>query len=395
MTPSGNPASARKRVAVLGSTGSIGRNALAVAAAHPDAFEVVSLSAFRNVDLLAEQAARFGVRKVAVGEGAPRGSFPDGIEIGRGRAALEALASDPGVDLVVNALVGAAGLAPTLAAVEAGRTLALANKESLVMAGELVSRAAESSGAALVPIDSEHSSLFRCLKGVPRSELAGVVLTASGGPLRDLPTSEIARAGVEAVLDHPTWDMGKKVTVDSATLVNKAMEVVEARWLFDLPFERIEVVLHKESIVHSLVRLTDGTLLAHLGLPDMKVPIQYAMFYPDPPGGLFEDCRPGALGSLHFEPVDFDRYPCYGLVLDAARQGGTSPVIAATADEVAVAAFVDGRIRFGEIADVIAGALAAVAAADAPDVDAVLDAEAMAREAAGQIVGRLAAAPSQ
>jgi 1-deoxy-D-xylulose-5-phosphate reductoisomerase len=395
VTSSGDPPPTRKRVAVLGSTGSIGRNALAVAAAHPDVFEIVSLSAHRNVELLAEQAARFGVRRVAVGEATPRRPFPDGVAIGRGRLALERLASDPGVDLVVNALVGAAGLAPTMAALRAGRTLALANKESLVMAGELVGRAAEAGGASLVPIDSEHSSLFRCLRGIPRTEVAGVVLTASGGPLRDIPASEIADAGVDAVLDHPTWDMGTKVTVDSATLVNKAMEVVEARWLFGLPFERIDVVLHRESIVHSLVRLVDGSFLAHLGMPDMKVPIQYAMFYPDPPGGRFDDCPPGALGTLHFEPVDFDRYPCYGLVLDAARRGGTSPVIAATADEVAVAAFVDGRIRFGEIADVIAGTLSAVAPGDAPDVDAVLGAEEEAREAAGHVVGRLAAAPSQ
>jgi len=379
----------RKRVAILGSTGSIGRGALAVVEAHPDSFEVVSLSARGNVELLASQAARFGVKRVALVDGSRRGDIPLGIDVAVGPEALLEIASDPEADLVVNALVGAAGLAPTFAAIRAGKRLALANKESLVMAGSLVMREVARTGAALIPIDSEHSSLFRCLRGVPPAEVAAVVLTASGGPLRDVPESEIGAARVADVLRHPTWSMGEKVTVDSATLVNKAMEVVEARWLFDVPFDSIEVVIHRESIVHSLVRLTDGTFLAHLGVPDMRVPIQYAMFHPEPAGVSFGECAPERLGALHFEPLVHRRYPCFDLVLDAAKRGGTSPAIAATADEVAVAAFVKGEIPFGGIAGVIEETLRAVPGGAASDLDAVLTAEAAARDAALASVGRL------
>jgi len=376
-------------VTILGSTGSIGRNALEVAEAHPGVFEIVSLSAFRNVDLLAEQAERFRVKRVGVGEGASGSGFPPDVEVVEGSEALASLASDPDVDLVVNALVGAAGLGPTMAALRSGKRVALANKESLVMAGEIATRAAEESGAELIPVDSEHSSIFRCLAGVPAAEVAGVVLTASGGPLRDVPPGDVAEADVDSVLRHPTWTMGEKVTVDSATLVNKAMEVVEARWLFGLPFERIDVVLHRESIVHSLVRLADGTMLAHLGVPDMRVPIQYAMLYPEPPDGSFGECPPEKLGALHFEPIDYDRYPCFLLVLEAAKRGGTGATIAATADEVAVDAFVGGSIRFGDIATVIEETLAAVTPGAAATVESVLDAEGRAREAAAGAVERL------
>ncbi len=380
----------RKRIAVLGSTGSIGRSVLAVAEAHPDAFEVVSLSALRSVELLAEQAARFGARRVVVGEGvARRGAFPDGVDVGEGERALEALASDPDADLVINALVGASGLLPTVAAVRSGKRVALANKESLVMAGDLIMRTAAETGSEIVPVDSEHSSIFRCLRGTGRGEVDGLLLTASGGPLRALPRESVTDATIDQVLAHPTWTMGEKVTVDSATLVNKAMEVIEARWLFDIAFDRIDVVTHRESIVHSFVRLTDGSLLAHLGVPDMRVPIQFAMFYPDPPGVSFGECRPAEIGVLHFEPVDHDRYPCFRLVLRAGEEGGTSPAIAATADEVAVGAFVAGDIRFGDVPRVIDDTLAAVAAAPANDLESVLTAEKSARLAATRAVEKL------
>jgi 1-deoxy-D-xylulose-5-phosphate reductoisomerase len=286
----------RRRIALLGSTGSIGRAVLEVAQAHPDAFEVVSLSAFRNVELVAEQARRFGVSRIVVGDeaGEPQG-LPPAAAVERGAAALERLAADPDVDLVVNALVGAAGLRPTVASVRAGKRIALANKESLVMAGELIIADAAASGSEIVPIDSEHSSILRCLRGTAPGEVRGITLTASGGPLRDLSGDRVSDASIAQVLAHPTWSMGEKVTVDSATLVNKAMEVIEAHWLFGLPFDRIDVVVHRESIVHSLVRLADGSMLAHLGLPDMRIPIQYAMFYPDAPAS-----RPPAFPTRAF-----------------------------------------------------------------------------------------------
>jgi 1-deoxy-D-xylulose-5-phosphate reductoisomerase len=384
-------ADSRKRIAILGSTGSIGRSALDVVRANPGRFDVVGLSALTNVDLLASQAREFGASRVAVGEGrVDRSAFPSGVDVAFGVEALERLAADPSVDLVINAIVGAAGLRPTVASVSAGRRLALANKESLVAAGEVVTSLARASGAEIIPVDSEHSSLMRCLRRVSRDAVAGLVLTASGGPLRDVTPGHVADAGVEQVLSHPTWDMGEKVTVDSATLVNKAMEVIEARWLFDLPFDRIEVVVHRESIVHSLVRLSDGTLLAHLGAPDMKVPIQYAMFYPDAPERSFETFDISSVGALNFAPVDPARYPCFDLVLGAGRAGGVAPAIAATADEIAVTAFVSGRIRFGDIAEVIAGALDTVPAGGAASIADVLAAEERAGVAAEAAIERIA-----
>lgn len=371
----------RKRIAVLGSTGSIGRSVLDVVARLPEAFEVVSLSGSRNVDLLAEQAGRFSVPRVAVGPDAVA-AFEPGTRVLRGPAALEELAADPEADLVVNALVGAAGLRPTVAALRAGRRLALANKESLVMAGEVVTRIASESGAEIIPIDSEHSAIFRCLRAAAPGEVDGLVLTASGGALRDLPIEEMFEARVEDVLAHPTWSMGAKVTVDSATLVNKAMEVIEARWLFGIPVERIDVVIHRESFVHSFVRLTDGSLLAHLGEPDMRVPIQFALCYPDAAPLSFGHWRPDALTSLSFDAVDARRYPCFEIMLRAAREGGTAPAVAAGADEVAVEAFVGGAIRLTDIAGIITEALSTVRAGPCDTLDAVLAADAMAREAA-------------
>lgn len=350
------------------------------------------MSALSNTGLLAEQAGRFGVARVAVGEEAyPCPEFPAGVRVDAGEEALVALASDPDVDLVVNALVGSSGLRPAAAAVGAGKRMAIANKESLVMAGEVLTRTASATGSELIPVDSEHSSLLRCLRGTTGGEAAGLVLTASGGPLRDMPAEEIPDASVEEVLSHPTWDMGPKVTVDSATLVNKAMEVVEARWLFDVPFEDIDVVIHKESVVHSLVRLSDGSLLAHLGPPDMRVPIQYALFYPEAPEAAFEECGLADLGSLSFEAVAPERYPCFGLVLDAARRGGTAAAIAAAADETAVESFLERRIRYGEIYDVIAETLDSVGARPASGLDDILEAAAEAGEVAACVVGRLAA----
>ncbi|MFH1690312.1 MAG: 1-deoxy-D-xylulose-5-phosphate reductoisomerase [Candidatus Eisenbacteria bacterium] len=388
--------SPRKRIAVLGSTGSIGRSVLSVVESNPDAFQIVSLSALTSAELLAEQARRFGVTRVAIGEDAADAAvLGNDLEVGVGEEALVALASDPGTDLVVNALVGTAGLPVTAASVAAGKRLAIANKESLVMAGELVMRLAGQTGGELIPVDSEHSSIFRCLRGVAHGEVCGVVLTASGGPLRDTPLEEVRDADVAAVLSHPTWDMGEKITVDSATLVNKAMEVVEAMWLFDLPPERVDVVVHRESVVHSFVQLSDGSLLAHLGTPDMRVPIQYALFYPDAPGVSFDEFRPAEMGALNFGPVEHERYPCFELVLASAREGGTAPTTAVTADEVAVGAYLAGRIRFGDIATVIAGTLEAERSGPAEDLATVFKAERSARATATEIVDDIAGRSSR
>ena len=377
---------APRRLTVLGSTGSIGRNTLDVVARMPGAFEVVGLSGETNGALLAEQAARFGATRVAVGEGT-EAEFGRGVRVLRGPAALDELASDPDADLVVNALVGASGLRPTVAALRARKTLALANKESLVMAGEVVTRTAADAGAAIVPIDSEHSAIFRCLRGTRAGEATGLVLTASGGALRDVPVERMRDASIDQVLRHPTWSMGAKVTVDSATLVNKALEVIESRWLFGVPLAGIEVVIHRESIVHSLVRLSDGSLLAHLGEPDMRVPIQYALCHPEPGPVGFGRWDPGDLGQLSFERVDARRYPCLEAVLAAAREGGTAPAIAAAADEVAVEAFVKGAVRFGDIERIIVETLSAVPSGPCASVDDALAADAAAREAASEAAG--------
>jgi 1-deoxy-D-xylulose-5-phosphate reductoisomerase len=380
----------RKRIAVLGSTGSIGQSVLSVVEANPEAFEIVGLSALRSAGLLNEQARRFGVRRVAIADESAAGELDPSLDVAVGESGLVALASDPDVDLVINALVGTAGLPVTFSAVSAGKRLAVANKESLVMAGGIVTETARRTGSELIPVDSEHSSIFRCMRGAAPGEVRGVVLTASGGPLRDVPLDRVDDAGVAEVLAHPTWDMGSKITVDSATLVNKAMEVIEAAWLFGLRLDQIDVVVHRESIVHSFVTMRDGSMLAHLGAPDMRVPIQYAMFYPDAPAVPFEELIPEDMVSLSFEPVSALRYPCFELVLSAARDGGTAPTVAVTADEVAVHAFLDERIRFGDIATVVSRTLESTGGGPAPDLAAIRGAESAARSAAESVVSELA-----
>ena len=373
--------SRRRRIAILGSTGSIGRSALSVAEAHPDAFEVVGLSAHRNVELLASQARRFDATRVVVGDDrADRTVFPPGVEVSSGVEALESLASDPSLDLVVNAIVGAAGLRPTAASAGAGKRLALANKESLVAAGEIVTRLARRNGAEIIPIDSEHSSVMRCLKGVEPAGVASVVLTASGGPLRDLPLSAVADADLSQVLSHPTWDMGTKVTVDSATLVNKAMEVIEARWLFDLPPDRIDVLVHPQGVVHCMVELVDGTVLSHMGAPDMRLPIKYALSYPARVTGCTSRLDLAGVGTLEFLEPDFDAFPALGLGYRVAETGGTSGAVLSAANEEAVGAFLDGRIGFLDIVEVVEEVLDAHHVQEAPELADVLAADRWARE---------------
>jgi len=364
-----------KRIVVLGSTGSIGRNVLDIVRRHPDQFRVVGLAAHRNVDLLRAQCAdhpeaRFVVTDpVAAAELAKEPRFAGGSE-----AALIDLVRTCDAHLVVNALVGFVGLAPTLAALEAGIPVATANKESIVAGGELLLRAARKAGVALVPIDSEHVAIAQCLAGAARADVERVILTASGGALRDRDPDASPDVAVGDVLAHPTWRMGAKITVDCATLVNKGLEIIEAHWLFDLPYDVIDVVIHPQSIVHSIVRFVDGSMIAQMATPDMRIPILYALAYPY---RLKSDLGADVLEfpALSFAPVDQRRYPCFALALAAARAGGTAPAVLSAANEVAVQAFLEGRLPYAAIADLIGSALDALTARPVTSLDDVVAAD--------------------
>jgi 1-deoxy-D-xylulose-5-phosphate reductoisomerase len=382
------------RVAILGSTGSIGRSALEVVARHADRFQVVALVANKSVDELAAQVRRFRpARAVLCHDGAvlPRGDGPTAWAWGR--AALLDVAEAPDVDVVVNALVGAVGLEPTLRALRAGHRLALANKESLVAGGQLVMEAATRGGGEVVPIDSEHSAILQCREGYPASSVQRVVLTASGGPFRGRSQDALWHARPEDALRHPTWDMGAKITIDSATLANKALEVIEAHYLYGLGYDQIDAVIHPQSVIHSLVEFVDGSVLAQLGFPTMELPILYALSYPervaDPVLRTFDPVR---ASPLTFEPIDHAAFPLFQLGAEAGRRGGWAPVVYNAGNEVAVQAFLEGRIRFPEMADVVSEALAKVGSGEVRSVEDVLSADREARRVAGETADRFAAA---
>ena len=371
-----------KRIALLGSTGSIGRQTLEVVRWHPDAFRVEVLAASRLSDLLVEQIRAFRPRTVCLTAPALGGEPGfEGVSIVHGPAHLEEIAVSPGTDLLVVATSGTVGFRPTLAALEAGKPVALANKETLIMGGHLVTAAARRTGAPLLPIDSEHSAIWQCLRGEePYAErVRRLVLTASGGAFRDRPVGELERATPEEALQHPTWRMGPKITVDSATLMNKGLEVIEAFWLFGLPFERIDVVIHHQSVVHSLVEFVDGSVKAQLGPPDMRLPIQYALAHPDRLPAPIAPLDLAALGQLTFGSVDERRYPCLQLAFQAGRAGGTHPTVLNAANEVAVERFLAGRLGYTGIPRLIEAALAAHRGVDAPDFEAVIAADGWAR----------------
>jgi len=379
-----------KGVAILGATGSIGASALAVLAQHPDRFRAVALTAHRSVEALRALVERHRP-SLAVVSDAP---VPEACDAGArwisGRDALLEAATHPDADIVVNALVGAAGLEPTLAALEAGKRVALANKESLVCGGPLVLQAAERGGGELIPVDSEHSAIFQCLAGARPAEVARLILTASGGPFRAWAPELISAATAADALRHPTWDMGAKITIDSATLANKALEVIEAHFLFGVPYARIEAVVHPQSIIHSMVEMVDGSVLAQLGFPTMELPVLYALAYP---ARLPYACRrfdPVAAGTLTFEPVRADRFPAFALGVQAGRSGGTNPAVFNAANEVAVAEFLAGRIPFGGIADAVADALDRWSGGPVRALDDVRQADAWARRAAQTFLTRLA-----
>lgn len=378
-----------RNLVILGSTGSIGRQAIEVVKKHPGSFRVIGLSARGNVELLAQQAAELNPRFVcaAFADDADRlAEKLAGPDLMVGEKALLELAAMDEVDIVLNALVGAAGLPATLAAVGADKTVALANKESLVAGGDLVRKALSGSKAKLIPVDSEHSAIFQCLLGEDRTDVAKIILTASGGPFRGRSLSDLALVTPEEAINHPRWRMGKKVSVDSATLINKGLEVIEAHYLFDLPYDRIEIIIHPQSIVHSLVEFKDGSLKAHLGPTDMRIPIQYALTYPKrfdaplPPISLAET------GSLNFEPLDMENSPCLKLALDAARQGKSSPAAMNAANEEAVAAFLAGRINILKIGKIIEAVLDEHVSRDMISLDIFKDVDGWARRRACEII---------
>jgi 1-deoxy-D-xylulose-5-phosphate reductoisomerase len=381
-----------RRLSVLGSTGSVGEQTLAVAEAFPERYRVVALAAGRNIDKLAEQVRRFRPEIVSVADGAGADALRRRLgslstEVATGSEGLDAVAVHP-ADRVVAGLVGAIGLRPTLAAIRAGRDVALANKEVLVMAGALVLREVRAHGVALLPVDSEHSAIFQALAGQRRQDVARLILTASGGPFRTWPAQRIEQATVKEALDHPNWDMGPKITIDSATLMNKGLEVIEARWLFDMSPEEVDVVVHPQSIVHSLVEFVDGSVLAQLGLPDMRVPIAVALAHPERLPLELSRLDLAGLARLDFEAPDRKRFPCLDLAYAALRADEAAPAVLNAANEVSVAAFLEGRVSFPSIAAANAAVLnahvARTTAAPLRDLDDVMEADAWARACAAE-----------
>jgi len=367
-----------KRLAVLGSTGSIGRQTLEVVSAFPYRFEVVALACGENVSLLKEQVAEFKPRLVCTELAAGAKEI-----LGATCLPLEEIASHPDVDLVVISTSGKAGLGATLAAIRAGKKVALANKEVLVMAGGIVVAEAQKYDAEIVPIDSEHSAIWQCLNGEERRAVSKLILTASGGPFRQSTLAQLAAVTPKDALNHPTWRMGRKVTIDSATLMNKGMEVIEAHWLFDIPYSQIEVVVHPQSIIHSIVEFVDGSAKAQLSLPDMRLPIQYALTHPERWESPFrEGIDFGSIVSFDFEPVDLDRFPCLKLAMEAGERGGTYPAVLSAADEVAVELFLAKKIGFPDIAAVVARTLDCHEVISDPSIEDIFAADTWARETA-------------
>jgi 1-deoxy-D-xylulose-5-phosphate reductoisomerase len=381
-----------RRIALLGSTGSIGQQTLDIVRCFPEHFQVVALAARSNVELLAQQAREFHPAFVACfadspeAERAARAALP-GVLIGE--QGLLAVATHPDVDIVVAATSGLMGLRPTLAAIHAGKTIALANKETLVMAGHLVMQAAREQAVSILPVDSEHSAIWQCLRGENAGEVRRLILTASGGPFRRATPEEVRAVTVEQALAHPTWRMGPKITIDSATLMNKGLEVIEAHWLFDISYEHIEVVVHPESIIHSMVEFVDGSLKMQASLPSMHLPIQDALSYPtrlNTTGmGLVRELRWPDVARLNFENLDIERFPCFKLARQAAQYGGTYPSVLVGADEEAVALFLTGQLSFPGIAELIEAVLERHQPIAQPDIPAILETTAWARKTAREL----------
>ncbi len=374
-----------KRIVVLGSTGSIGRNALDVATRHREHFKIVGLAAGTNISLLDAQCrehpeAMFSVRDASSLDALLK-SDPSlrKRSLGYGETAVTQLIESTQPDLVLNALVGIVGLVPALYCLENGIPLALANKEAVVAGGEILVRASNASGASIIPVDSEHVAISQCLRAGSVQEVRMIYLTASGGALRNKPLKKLENAGVAEVLEHPTWKMGDKVTVDSATMINKGQEVIEAHWLFEIPFDKIEVVMHPQSVIHSFVEFTDGSIVAQMGVPDMRLPILYALAYPERIDSDLVHSRITEFPELTFEAVDMKRYPCMKIAIEAGKRGGNTPAVLNAANEVAVGAFLAGKISFSEIYSVVESALSGIAHTRLGSLEDVFETDALTR----------------
>ncbi len=379
----------KKNIVILGSTGSIGTNAVKVALEHSDIFNVVGLVARNSVDSLAEQAYQLGCRTIVATDETKYDSLislaPEGSEVLKGSEAVRELVLRENVDLILCAIIGTGGLLPVIDALRAGKTVALASKEVLVMAGDLVTEAAREGGGRLIPVDSEHSAVFQCLEGNKNTKLNKIILTSSGGAFRDSTEAEIAAASYDDALAHPTWDMGAKVTVDSASMMNKALEIVEAGYLFDLPPEKIEVIIHREAIVHSMVEFVDGCILAQMSEPDMCFPIQYAMLYPKRIANSMKPLDLAKCGILSFSAPDRKKFPALDFAYEALRQGGTMPAVMNAANEVAVERFRKGEIAFPQIWAIIDEVMKQHKTERQKDIETVLMADAWARRTAEEI----------
>lgn len=384
-----------KNISLLGSTGSIGRNVLEVVRQFPGRFRIVGLAAGANGRLLREQVEAFNPEKVSIGDAKLAGELSQSLPPGWsekilvGASGNAAVATLPDADTVVSAIVGAAGLTPTMAAIEAGKNIALANKETLVMAGHLVMQAAKRCKITLLPIDSEHSAIAQALEAGKKADVSKLILTASGGPLRNFSDRDLWSVTPEQALAHPNWEMGKKISIDSATLMNKGLEVIEARWLFDIDVENIEVLIHPQSIVHSMVEYIDGSVVSQMGVPDMRIPIAYALSYPERLRINLPRLNLASVSDLSFSRPDFEKFPALKLAYQVCKRGGSLPAVLNAANEIAVDAFLSGTIRFPEIALVVAETVSRLPREEATSLTAILDADLAARVQAASVIEAL------
>lgn len=380
-----------KKVSILGSTGSIGTQALEIIDLFPEKFKVLGLSAGRNINLLKEQIDKYKPVIAAVENEEYAGKLKkllnhDDTEILYGEEGYTQVSVLPEVDTVISSIVGSAGLVPTFAAIRAGKNICLANKESLVIAGELLIKEAAASNSRILPIDSEHSAIFQAINGSNINEVKRLIITASGGPFRETPKEKLKEVTVENALDHPTWKMGKKITIDSSTLINKGFEVIEARWLFNIPVESISVWVHPQSIVHSMVEYIDGSVISQLSLPDMKIPISYALSYPERLAIKEMDSKPVDFSELTFEEVDYEKFFALKLAIDAVKEGGTMPAVLNAANEIAVGAFLDKRISYVAITEIIEKVMEIHRKKDIFTIDDVIESDIWARTKANSII---------
>lgn len=381
-----------KRVTILGSTGSIGRSTLDVVANNREDFRVVALAAGRNLELFKQQIKAFNPEVVAVADKETADSLHKsikGVEILSGKEGINRVASYENSDFVLSSIVGSAGLMPTIAAIRAGKTVGLANKEALVMAGEVVVREAKKNAVKIVPVDSEHSAVFQCIGAYKKGEIKRIILTASGGPFFNKKRNELEKMTAKDALKHPNWSMGKKITIDSATLMNKGLEVIEARWLFDMPSEKIDVLIHPQSIVHSMVEFKDRSFLAQMSMPDMKGPISYALSYPERLTDPIPPLELDRIGSLTFRKVDHETFPCLSYAYEAIKAAGTMPCVLNASNEVAVNAFLSNRIGFNDIPLIIKKTIDNHKAGPASTLERVIDADTWARETAEKYIKEL------